>query len=277
MPSPAAVPHDPCSLRAHVDRGHRALLVREQSHSCRARAHARDGADEPTLVHDRVIDLHTVLRAGRDDDRLRERPGGTTDDLRGDSVEVVGEPWALVIVEQPAERFVLGGVDLAAGELLTKLLVLGLEALGLGACAQKPVEPRVAVSERLRDAVGRDLEGAEHACCTVPSRSERALVLGAERERHEDECEQDEHPHDAVVAETRWWIVKGAGLRRDAGRSRPAPPSARCGFGAQLASVAAPAYVSPVQPSPRKRGWSPPHGHSEAASQRPARTGLATT
>ena len=48
-------------------------------------------ADEAVGGDDRVVDANAVVRAGGDDDRLRERAGRAADDLGGDRVEVAGK------------------------------------------------------------------------------------------------------------------------------------------------------------------------------------------
>ena len=101
------------------------------------------------------------IRARRDDDRLRERAGRAADHLGSDRVEVGREARAVDVVEQLAQVCVLLERELALDRALAKVAHLRPQLLGLGACREEAVGPRVGVTERLRDALEAHRERAE--------------------------------------------------------------------------------------------------------------------
>ena len=122
-------------------------------------------------------------------------------------------------------------------DLLAERVVLLPERLRLGARVEQAVDPRVRVAERLCDPVGRDLERAQHARPPLPARSRpaRRRTRGTRASRARARAARG-RPRRAGAGARRRFVTRTS-LRRDAGRSRPAPPSVRCGSGAPQKST----------------------------------------
>ena len=67
-----AVLHETVRARRQVERSDRARRIREQRHAREVRSDARHLADQTVRGHDRVVLAHALLRAGGDDDPLRD-------------------------------------------------------------------------------------------------------------------------------------------------------------------------------------------------------------
>src|SRR4029077_14853507 len=104
---------------------------------------------------------NALLRAGRDDDRLRERAGGPSGDLRRHGGEVRRKARAVDVAQLSAEVPVLLKRELALDRELPEQAILLAEPRGLIAGGEEVMGPRVAVPERLRYALEPDGEGSQ--------------------------------------------------------------------------------------------------------------------
>jgi hypothetical protein len=89
---------------------------------------------------------------------LRERPGWTTDDLRGDGSEVGREAGTVGIPQQSSEIVVLTERELALNRALAQVSNHGAELFGIRARREEAVGPAVSVTERLRNPLEPDGE-----------------------------------------------------------------------------------------------------------------------
>ena len=174
---------------AQVDRGHGRLLVGEQLHPRRPGRDPGDEADEAVRGDDRVVDPDAVLRARRDDDRLRERAGRPADHLGRDRVEVGGEARTVDVVEQ-RRRYAFSWSANSLWIARWRRSRLGAERSASERAVEQAVGPAVGVTERLRDALEAHRERAEDGRAGRLDAAQRAVVAGAERERDEDERER---------------------------------------------------------------------------------------
>ena len=99
--------------------------------------------------------------------------------------------------------------------------------------------------------------------------AKRSVVPRAEGERDQDEREQDEHPDDKAAPQRTCAPRVRGGSSGYAGRSRPAPPFARCDPGARQPSLASRKPVSePRAHRPRLgRPWPPGETRLRASSE----------
>ena len=137
--------------------------------------------------------------AGGDEHLLLELARRAADDARRDAVVVAGEGRPLAEAEQPSELRVLAHGRLVLDRLLAQTLVLPAELLVLRLRIEHVTGPAVQVLERLRDALGPDLERMDDGCACaldVVQRPARGLA-----EVHAQQCERgDDEAHDDRAA-----------------------------------------------------------------------------
>ena len=199
-----AVADDAGRVRAQVERGDGARLVGEQRHPRAPARHLRHSADEPRRGDNRVVEVDARVRAGGYEHLLLELARRAADDARGDAVVVAGEGGALAEAQQPPELGVLAHGRLVLDRLLAETLVLPAELLVLRLRIEHVARPAVQVFERLRDALGRNLERVEDGgagALDVVERPARGLaeVHAQERERDDDEAHDDRAANEGLA------------------------------------------------------------------------------